>query len=72
MKTLADCDVGELVQIIQLKCYNQRDIRRMTIFGMLPGAFLKLIQKYPVYVVKNENTEVAMDVNLAKQVLIKK
>jgi DtxR family transcriptional regulator, Mn-dependent transcriptional regulator len=43
---------------------------RMMGYGILPGVEIRLEQKYPSYVVRCDNTEVALETSVAKDIWV--
>ena len=62
-------DTGSITAIERL---SGADRRKLIAFGIMPGAWLQVLQTVPVYVVKIENTELALDYEMARAIVVKR
>ncbi|MDA8170229.1 MAG: metal-dependent transcriptional regulator [Nitrospiraceae bacterium] len=67
--SLADSHVGEEFKVVFLRTPM---IDRLAGIGLVPGAVIKLIQKRPSYVVKVDETTIAVEEEVAKGIFVKK
>lgn len=56
---------GEKAKIVAITGQDVRTLRKLTVFGLLPGAEIEVVQTSPVYVLKIGNTELALDYEAA-------
>lgn len=52
---------GEKAKIVAINGQDVRGLRKLTVFGLLPGVEIEVIQTSPAYVLKIGNTELALD-----------
>ena len=70
VKILAEMDRGERARVV---CLGARETGRhgsLAVFGFVPGAEVTLVQRRPACVVKVDETELALDVEIAREVLV--
>lgn len=70
VKALADLPDGTRARVV---CLGARDTGRhgsLAVFGFVPGAEVTLLQRRPACVVKVDETELALDVEIAREVLV--
>lgn len=68
--TAADLKPGEEATLICLGDTTSKRHRTLTVFGLVPGARIRLIQRQPACVVKVGETELALDPEIARDVLV--
>ena len=61
---------GERAKIIAVYTPDDRQLRKLTVFGLLPGADIEVLQTAPVYVLRIDNTELALDYETAVGILV--
>ncbi len=52
---------GERGKIVAINGQDVRSLRKLTVFGLLPGVEIEIVQTSPAYVLKVGNTELALD-----------
>ncbi|MDA8088207.1 MAG: metal-dependent transcriptional regulator, partial [Nitrospiraceae bacterium] len=67
--SLADSHVGEEFRVVFLRTPM---IDRLAGIGLVPGSVIKLIQKKPSYVIKVDETTIAVEEEVAKGIFVKK
>ena len=70
MKSLLSLKKGERAQIHSLLTNNEATLRKFMAFGILPGAVVEIIQISPVYVLRVDFTQVAVDSELAGKIMV--
>jgi len=68
--TLLHCKVGQKVRVSHLMPVNEKQLRKLTVFGILPGVEVEILQRYPIYVLRIGYTEVALDYEIGKSILV--
>lgn len=63
---------GDAGLITALQRLSGADQRKLIAFGLVPGALLQVLQTIPVYVVKIENTELALDYEMARAIVVRR
>lgn len=68
---LADLEEGERGTIAYLHTGEQGKMDRLLALGVLPGQPIALLQRYPSYVFRVGQTQVAVDAELAKNIFVR-
>ena len=61
----------EKVRIISLPT-NERNLRKLTSFGILPGIEVEVLQISPTYVLRIQYTQLALDLQIAQNIIVEK
>lgn len=69
-RTLADLSAGQRAQISCLQCDHAASCERLMAYGLVQGQSVLLVQKYPAFVIRIEETELALDELVAKCILV--
>lgn len=67
---LQDLQTFEKAEIHRIDTKDNTKIRKLTAFGIMPGAIVSVIQKYPAYVVQVGFTQVALDNDIASEIKV--
>ncbi|QDR80374.1 FeoA family protein [Sporomusa termitida] len=70
MKPVIMLRAGETAKIIAVRSHDDQHMRKLTVFGLLPGADIEVLQTAPVYVLRIDNTELALDYETAAGILV--
>jgi DtxR family Mn-dependent transcriptional regulator len=68
---VVSCDqlqIGESARVAYFSTREHSRLLKLTALGISPGASIKLIQKWPAYVVQCEETEIALEPEVAKNI----
>jgi DtxR family Mn-dependent transcriptional regulator len=69
---LADFEVGSKGRIVFIIPSEAARLGRLSSIGIAPGSIIKLLQKMPSCVIQIDETTVALDPDIAKEILVKK
>jgi DtxR family Mn-dependent transcriptional regulator len=69
---LVDFEVGKSGKIVFITPSEAARIGRLSSIGIIPGTVIKLIQRKPSIVLQMDETTIAIDPELAKEIFIKK
>lgn len=69
---LTDFEVGQRGKIVFITPSEAARIGRLSSIGIIPGAVVRLVQRRPSVVIEIDETTVAIDPELGKEILIKK
>ena len=69
--TVGDLHSGETVEVISLASAAARQ-NHLAVFGLVPGSALTLVQKKPSYVVRIGETELALDAEIAREIMVRR
>lgn len=64
-QSITTLKAGEKGRIVAITGQDVRTLRKLTVFGLLPGVEIEIVQTSPVYVLKIGNTELALDYDAA-------
>lgn len=67
---LVELKVGQSSRIAYINCQSDQQLHRIDGLCLRPGAVVKLHQKYPSYVVECENSNIAMDEQIASNICV--
>jgi len=68
--TLADLRAGESAQIDCVECEHAARCERLNAYGLIEGQMITLMQRSPAYVIRVEETELALDEEIARCVRV--
>lgn len=69
---LTELNPGERGMVAYIKPKHHERLHRLTAFGIVPGVPVELHQKYPAYCIKFEETELALDKDVAEDIYIRR
>lgn len=69
---LSDFEVGSKGRIVFIIPSESARIGRLSSVGVVPGSSIKLLQKMPSCVIQIDETTIALDPDIAKEILVKK
>lgn len=61
---------GDRAKIIAIHEQNATTIRKLIVFGLLPGKEIEIMQTFPAYVIKIDNTQLALDYEAALGIIV--
>jgi DtxR family Mn-dependent transcriptional regulator len=67
---LCELSPGEEGRIAYIRPKNHARLHRLTAFGIVPGVTVKLHQTYPAFCLKFEETELAVDPDVAEDIFV--
>jgi DtxR family Mn-dependent transcriptional regulator len=70
---VVSCDhlrIGEVARIAYLSSQDHPRILKLTALGATPGVELKLLQKWPSYVIQCDETEIALEEEIARNIYV--
>lgn len=62
--------VGESARVAYLSAAQITRLQKLSSFGISPGATIKLLQKYPSFVVQCEETQIALEQDIARNIYV--
>ncbi|MFQ5770181.1 MAG: metal-dependent transcriptional regulator [bacterium] len=69
---IKDMEIGEQASIVFIAPGRNKTLDRLSIFGVVPGNIVRLEQKRPSYVIKIDETVLALEANLCDEIYVKK
>ncbi len=70
--TLADLRAGETARIACVECERAERCERLLAYGLIEGQLITLVQRAPAFVIRVEQTELALDEEVARCVKVKR
>jgi len=61
---------GEKGIVASLNTKNNEKIKKLMAIGILPGTQIQLIRSFPAYVLRVDNTQVAVDKDIASEIYV--
>lgn len=65
-RTLADLSAGQRARISCVQCDRAASCERLMAYGLVQGQSVLLVQKYPAFVIRVDETELALDELVAR------
>lgn len=62
--------VEKKVHVVRLLPSDKGQLRKLTAFGILPGMEIDILQTYPTYVLRVGYTQIALDYEIAKNIIV--
>lgn len=63
---------GEKAELLELSCMSGSRRNTLTVFGLIPGTVITLLQRRPSYVVRVGETELGLDREIAEGIYVKR
>ena len=63
---------GETALVESLKTSHPKNLQKLLAMGIVPGRILRVIQRYPAFILQIDRTQAAMDRELAQMILVRK
>lgn len=70
-ETLAGAPKGQSMVIVRLGQKSSHERNRLMALGIMPGATVRLLQRFPAYMVSVGYTQVALDRETAELILVR-
>ncbi len=67
---LSEMEAGQGGRIMYIHTHGESSIRKLMAMGVLPGFDVSLIQRYPSYVFKVGQTQIAVDEEIASEIFV--
>jgi DtxR family Mn-dependent transcriptional regulator len=69
---LSELKEGEPAELVCLSCEHAGRRNTLAVYGLVPGSLLVLQQKRPAFVVRVGETELAIEADIAREILVKR
>lgn len=70
LRSLDQVKNGETIEVSHLRLEQNPHLERLLSLGLAPGTTLKLIQRFPTYVVQANESQIAFDDIIAKSIFV--
>jgi DtxR family transcriptional regulator, Mn-dependent transcriptional regulator len=67
---LSKVQVADQVKVCYINTKSDSRIHKLCHFGIVPGAYIKVHQKTPSFVIQNENTQIAIEQDIADEIFV--
>lgn len=67
---VSECEPGERVKIAYIRSKSHELLQQLSAFGIMPGLRVRLLQKSPAYCLQFENSEIALDKEIAQNLFV--
>lgn len=71
VKPASDLPAGEAAEIVCLGATRGSRFNALTVYGLEPGAKITIIQQHPSCVIRIDETELALDRDIARDILVR-
>lgn len=69
---LRELDAGDSAKVVFISAKDPARLEKLCLFGIKPDGVIILKQKHPTYVVQAEETEIALDSEIAREIFVRK
>lgn len=70
--TLSNLEVGDSVTIAYLSAKGRGRLHKLSTLGVMPGVKIRVIQKFPSFLIQVEETQIAMERKVADNIYVKR
>jgi DtxR family transcriptional regulator, Mn-dependent transcriptional regulator len=71
IQPLSEIGVGEICEVIHIRPRHHARLDRLAAFGLVPRSVVKLHQKRPSFVVQIDETDLALDLDIARDIFVR-
>lgn len=64
-QSVTELKAGEKASVTAIHGQSAASMRKLIVFGLLPGREIEVLQTFPAYVLKIDNTQLALDYEAA-------
>ena len=68
---LTELPVGQMAEVTDILSRRESRLAHLSTYGLVPGSFVRLEQRYPAYVVRVGETEVTLDTEIAREIIVR-
>lgn len=68
--SIVNVKLAQEVSVVRLLSVDDEKLRKLTAFGIFPGIKIKILQIYPIYVLGVGLTQLALDYEMAKNIMV--
>lgn len=65
-----DLKPGQIAKIVGLNTINHKKLKKLMALGILPGMLIRVERRFPYYLFRVENAQIAADQELARDILV--
>lgn len=71
-KRLSELKIGEQAMVVSFTELSEKHVRKLLALGVIPGCTITVLQLSPTFVISYEQTQLALDREIASFILIQK
>lgn len=69
---LSEMQVGDLCEVVHIRPRHHTRLDRLGSYGLIPGSTIRLHQKKPSFVLQIDETDLALDVDVARDIYVRR
>jgi DtxR family Mn-dependent transcriptional regulator len=69
---LSEMQVGDLCEVVHIRPRHHTRLDRLGAYGLIPGSTVRLHQKKPSFVIQIDETDLALDVDVARDIYVRR
>ena len=70
-QSVTDLQPGQQAEVVEIASQDRNRLARLSAYGLMPGCQISLRQRSPAYVVTVDETEVALDSRVAREIHVR-
>lgn len=71
VQPLSEMQVGDLCEVVHIRPKHHTRLDRLGAYGLVPGSWIRLHQKRPSFVVQIDETDLALDLDVAQDIYVR-
>jgi DtxR family Mn-dependent transcriptional regulator len=72
VQPLSEMQIGDLCEVVHIRPRDHKRLDRLGAYGLLPRSVILLHQKRPSFVVQIDETDLALDLDIARDIYVRK
>jgi DtxR family Mn-dependent transcriptional regulator/ferrous iron transport protein A len=70
-QSVTDLQPGQRAEVVEIVSADRNRLARLSSYGLMPGCQISLRQRSPAFVLAIDETEVALDTRVAREILVR-
>lgn len=71
IRNLAEMEIGRRARVVYISLSDEARLQKLSSYGLLPGTVVKVIQKFPSFLVQIEEVQLAMEKEVARNIQVR-
>jgi Fe2+ transport system protein FeoA len=71
VRALSRLSVGTWGRVVGIRTADPERLAKLSVLGVMPGAWIRLLQKRPAAVIQVSETRIALDLDVASEILVR-
>jgi DtxR family transcriptional regulator, Mn-dependent transcriptional regulator len=72
VQPLAEMQVGDSCEVVHIRPRHHARLDRLGAYGLVPGSSIRLHQKKPSFVIQIDETDLALDIDIARDIYVRR